>query len=352
MGRTIVAETARTITGSLIITRSPATSQIRRDSAESPATALIDEPQGGIVAESKWKNGFEWPAVIWIGFVHLGCLAAPFYFTWNGLLLAAVLSWVTGSLGVCLGFHRLLTHASFETYRPLRWMFALFGTLAGEGPPIMWVSAHRKHHRFSDQEHDPHSPRDGAWWSHMNWMLPRYGKQHWANLYRQYAPDLMKDRSLRLLDRTFLWCHLSLAIVVFSTGWLVWDLRTGISFVVWGMFVRLTYMLHVTWAVNSATHMWGYRTYETRDNSRNLWWVGLLAFGEGWHNNHHAFQQTARHGHRWWELDATYAVIALMARTGLAWNIIKKPVTIDRSLFAAQLVTDDEASTTAQRRSA
>lgn len=282
-----------------------------------------------ITVESKWKNGLERSAVLWIGFLHLGALASPFCFTWSGLFLALFLSWVTGCLGVCLGFHRLLTHSSFETYRPLRWMFALFGTLAGEGPPIMWVSAHRKHHRFSDQEHDPHSPRDGAWWSHMNWMFPRHGSQYWGQQYRQYAPDLLKDPSLRLLDRTFLWWHLLMALIVFSTGSLVWNVHTGVSFVVWGMFVRLVYTLHVTWAVNSATHMWGYRTYETNDNSRNLWWVGLLAWGEGWHNNHHAFQRAARHGHQWWELDVTYLIIVLLERLGLAWNVVRKPATVE-----------------------
>lgn len=307
--------------------------------------------RGTITTGSKWKNGLEWPAVLWIGFLHLGALAAPFYFTWHGLLLSAIMSWVTGSLGICLGFHRLLTHSSFETYRPIRWMFALFGTLAGEGPPIMWVSTHRKHHRFSDQESDPHSPRDGAWWSHMNWMFLHHGSQQWAQVYRQYAPDLMKDRSLRLLDRGFLWCQLSLGIVMFCAGWLVWDVRTGASFVFWGMFVRLVYMLHVTWAVNSASHMWGYRSYETRDNSRNLWWVGLLAWGEGWHNNHHAFPRLASHGHRWWELDVTYWVVAVMERTGLAWNVVRMRA-IEQSTVANQFTDESVPAHTDQRCSA
>lgn len=305
------------LTGSFIITR--------------PTTSEPGNTDGSIGAEGKWKRGLEWPAVLWIGILHLGALAAPFYFTWGGLLIAVFLTWVTGCLGVCLGFHRLLTHGSFDTYRPIRWTLALFGTLAGEGPPIMWVSAHRKHHRFSDQEQDPHTPRDGAWWSHMNWMFPHYGSHHWASLYHQYSRDLIQDRFLRLLDQTFLWWHLLLGILLFCTG-LLWDVRTGVSFVVWGMFVRMVYVLHVTWAVNSATHMFGYRTYETRDNSRNLWWVGLLGWGEGWHNNHHAFQRVARHGHRWWELDVTYMVVAIMERTGLAWNIVRKPATFDGSI--------------------
>ena len=128
---------------------------------------------------------------------------------------------------------------------------------------------------------------------------------------------------LRLLNRTFLWWHLALAAVLFGTGWLVWDVRTGLSFLVYGMSVRLVYVLHVTWFVNSASHMWGYRNFDTPDDSRNLWWVGLLAYGEGWHNNHHASQRSARHGLRWWELDVTYLTICLMERCGLAWKVAR-----------------------------
>ena len=289
---------------------------------------LSQPPQAAVPVErhDHWRLGLEWPAVLWIAFIHLGALAAPFYFTWSGLAVACFLAWVTGALGVCLGYHRLLTHSSFDTYAPIRGLLAVFGTLAGEGPPIMWVSAHRKHHRFSDQEHDPHSPNDGGWWSHMLWTFPRYGSQHWAKLYRQYSPDLLKEPFLRFLDRTFLWWHLGLGLGLLGLGWLVGrDWHTAISFVVYGLFVRLVYVLHVTWSVNSASHIWGYRNYPTRDNSRNLWWVGLLAFGEGWHNNHHAYPRSAPHGHRWWELDVTYWMICLMRSTGLAWNVVGAP---------------------------
>ncbi len=290
-----------------------------------------------------WEHGLEWPAVLWIGSLHLGALAAPFCFTWYALWLTVLLSWVTGGLGVCLGYHRLLTHSSFETYPIVRRLLALFGNMAGEGPPIMWVAAHRKHHRFSDQDHDPHSPRDGAWWSHMLWMFPHYGSQHWAQLYRQYTPDLLKDPFLRLLDRTFLWWHLAFGIMLFGLGCALdhGSLRTGASFVVYGMFLRLVWVLHVTWAVNSASHIWGYRNYATRDNSRNLWWVGILAYGEGWHNNHHAFPRSAPHGHRWWEIDLTHWAIRAMQVTGLAWNIVEKPVPTS-AVGPAQLLEDDE----------
>ena len=276
-------------------------------------------------SSSRWSNGLEWRTVIWIGLIHLGALAAPFTFTWKGLLLAVVLSWITGSLGICLGYHRLLTHGSFKTYKPVWRFFGWLGAFAGEGPPITWVAMHRKHHQFSDKPGDPHSPNDGPWWSHMLWLFPRPNSIQWRETMERYAPDLLKDRFMRMIDRTFLAWHLGLATILFGGGWAIWGLYTGVSLLVWGMFVRLVYVLHITWLVNSASHIWGYRNYETSDNSRNLWWVGLLAYGEGWHNNHHAFQRTARHGHRWWELDLTYAAIRLMVMLGLAWEVVPVP---------------------------
>jgi stearoyl-CoA desaturase (delta-9 desaturase) len=182
---------------------------------------------------------------------------------------------------------------------------------------------HRKHHQHSDQDGDPHSPRDGAWWSHMLWLFPRPNKADWNATLKRYAPDMLKDPFMRMLDKTFLLWHFAAGAVLLAVGWAFWDFYTGLSFLIYGMFVRMVYVLHVTWLVNSASHMWGYRNYETHDNSRNLWWVGLLAYGEGWHNNHHAFQRGARHGHRWWELDLTYTVIAILRRLGLAWDVVR-----------------------------
>jgi len=270
-----------------------------------------------------WENGLDWPTTIWIGLIHVGALAAPFFFTWKAVALCAVWCWLTGSIGVCLGYHRLLTHGSFSTYRPVKWLLALIGGLSGEGSALMWVANHRKHHAHSDQEGDPHSPRDGGLWSHINWLFPNYGRKHYDTMTARWAPDLLKDPMLRLLHTLFLPSHIVTGAVMLAVGWLGWDLYTGISFVVWGMFVRLVYVLHVTWFVNSASHMWGYRNYETTDDSRNNWWVGLLAFGEGWHNNHHAYQRMAKHGHRWWEVDVTYWAIYLMEKTGLAWDVVK-----------------------------
>ena len=290
------------------------------EAAPLEAAPLDEAPQS--VVDGRWKQGLEWPAVLWIGMLHVGALAAPWCFTWQGAMLALVLSFVTGCLGVTVGYHRLLTHSSYETFPWIRRILAWFGMLAGEGPPIMWVAVHRKHHYFSDQEDDPHTPRHGRWWSHMLWMLPRHKTNDWSKLYARYAPDLLRERFMRFLNKTFLWWQTLAGATFFAGGWLIWDLPTGVSLLVYGMFVRLVYVMNVTWLINSATHIWGYRNYNTDDDSRNLWWVALLSYGEGWHNNHHAQQRSARHGHRWWELDLTWLIIRFMQTIGLAWNVI------------------------------
>ena len=304
--------------------------------------------------DSRWSNGLELRAAGWLGFVHLGALAIPFFFTWKGLFLVVVLQWLTGCIGITFGFHRLLTHASFRTYRPIRWIAAVLGTLAGEGPPLMWVAAHRKHHKFSDQDGDPHSPRDGGWWAHMLWMLPRKGSGYWTTLYMRYTPDLVKEPFMRFLNRTFLLWHIASGAALFTVGWLGWDMYTGISFLVYGMFARLIIVLHMTWLINSATHMWGYRTYETTDDSRNLWWVGYLSYGEGWHNNHHAFPRQAAHGHKWWELDITYLTIAMLEKLGLAWDVVGERPGGNAAITEEKPVTESAEgdATTNEERSA
>lgn len=272
-------------------------------------------------------RGVDWAGVVWVFLVHAGALLAPFYFTWYGFFLFLFLTWVSGSLGVCLGFHRYLTHGGFDTFRPIRWLLVVLGQLSGEGSVLSWVANHRKHHMLSDREGDPHSPRDGGLWAHMLWLFPARFSSSCRELkvdhYKRFVPDLLKDPVVPFLDTLFVPANLALALSLYLAGALIWDIDTGISFLAWGMFVRLVYVLHVTWLINSATHIWGYRNYETTDNSRNLWWVGLLAFGEGWHNNHHAFQTVARHGHKPWEIDTTYWVIWTMEKVGLVWNVVR-----------------------------
>jgi fatty-acid desaturase len=285
-------------------------------------SADASPPVAVAVASAKVSESvFSWPAAVWIGGCHVFALAAPFCFTAEAAVVTIVLSWMTGGLGICVGFHRLLTHSGFQTYAPVRGTLAVLGCLAGEGPPIMWVAAHRRHHQFSDQPGDPHSPRDGFWWSHVLWMLSSPGSSDWAEQYRRYAPDLLRDPFIRFLNRRWLWLHATAGLLLLAGGWISGGWPMGISFVVYGLFVRLVYVFHITWLVNSASHLWGYQTYDTGDDSRNLWWVGLLAYGEGWHNNHHAHPRLARHGHRWWEIDTNYWFILLLKKLGLAWNV-------------------------------
>ena len=262
-------------------------------------------------------GGIAWASLLWIGALHLGALLAfvPAYFSWSALAVCLVLHWLTGSIGICMTYHRLLTHRSFAT-RPkvLEYLLTLIGCSASEGGAIGWVADHRRHHAHSDEEGDVHSPNRGFGWAHMFWwMTPDITSDHTLEYYEKWAPDLNKDPVHRWLDKYHFLFPLLGAAALYAIG--------GMSWLVWGFFVRSVLVLHVTWLVNSATHIWGYRTHATRDHSTNNWWVGLLAYGEGWHNNHHAFQTSARHGMRWWELDVTYWAIRLMQGVGLAYAV-------------------------------
>ncbi|MSR60173.1 MAG: acyl-CoA desaturase [Planctomycetaceae bacterium] len=251
--------------------------------------------------------------------MHVGAVVALWHFSWGGLALIIGLHFVTACFGITLGYHRLLTHGSLVVARPVKYFFTLCGMLSAEGSPLMWVATHRKHHVHSDEDEDPHTPRHGFWWSHMLWFYPETTKAELINLYKRWAPDLYKDPVQRFFDRTFAVYPLILGAVLYATG--EYFFGQGLSWMLWGLCARMVMAYHSTWFVNSATHIWGYRNYETTDNSRNLWWVALLTYGEGWHNNHHAHQRLAVHGHRWWEFDVTYMVIRLLKATGLATKV-------------------------------
>jgi stearoyl-CoA desaturase (delta-9 desaturase) len=281
------------------------------------------EPEKKTASQSQNdERRINWPNALWLSAVHLGCLAAPFVFSWEGLALAIVLHWFTGGIGICLGFHRHLTHLSFNTYKPVRWLIAFIGGLAGEGSSIDWVANHRKHHAHSDQEGDPHSPHEGPWWSHMFWLMFWRGPQAHAEHIKHWAPDLAKDPVLRWIGYMFLPSHFALGFALMGAGYAYGGWYMAMSFLVWGVFLRLAFVLHATWFVNSASHMWGYKNYETTDDSRNNWWVALITYGEGWHNNHHKYPRMAPHGHKWWEIDVTYTTIRLMQLCGLAWDVV------------------------------
>jgi fatty-acid desaturase len=244
---------------------------------------------------------------------HVQALAAFRAVSWTNVAVAVVLYWVGGGLGITLGYHRLLTHRGFKTFKWFEYFLAICGTLALEGGPMFWVATHRLHHQFSDQPGDPHSPRVSGFWAHLGWIL--FGEAHHNDTVRmaRYAPDLGKDPFYRWLTR-YHWVPLTvLGFSLLAIG--------GWGLVNWAIFLRVVLGLHATYLVNSATHMWGTRRFATRDDSRNLWWVALVTFGEGWHNNHHAHPTSARHGLAWYEFDASWLLLKVLRAAGLVWDV-------------------------------
>jgi stearoyl-CoA desaturase (delta-9 desaturase) len=251
--------------------------------------------------------------------MHVGAVAAFWYFSWSGLAIALGLHFVTACLGVTLGYHRLLTHGSLIVPRPLKYFFSICGMLSAEGSPMQWVAIHRMHHVHSDEEQDPHAPNDGFWWSHLLWFLPYDTAEQNDAMWRRWAPDLYKDPVFHFFQKTFVLFSVGLGVILYAAGEALFGL--GMSWLLWGLCFRMVLAYHSTWFVNSATHIWGYRNYTTTDRSRNLWWVALMSYGEGWHNNHHAHQRLAVHRHRWWEIDVTWNVIRLLRALGLATKV-------------------------------
>jgi stearoyl-CoA desaturase (delta-9 desaturase) len=238
---------------------------------------------------------------------------------------------VATGLGVTVGFHRLFTHRAFKTNRWMRGGLAILGSAAIEGPVISWVADHRKHHAFSDCEGDPHSPHvdhghgwrgalKGLWHAHVGWLFIHTNRGN----KRRYAPDLLKDPLIRFIDRTFLvWAILGL-LVPFGLGYLIGGTaHAAITALVWGGAVRMLVVHHVTYSINSLCHFFGRRAFATGDESRNLFWLAPFTFGESWHNNHHAFPTSFAHGMRRWQLDPSAAIIRLMEKSGLAWDVVR-----------------------------
>ncbi|MEW6277426.1 MAG: fatty acid desaturase [Candidatus Eremiobacterota bacterium] len=259
---------------------------------------------------------WDWPTAIVLWSVHVGALAAPFTFSWSGLAVCLVLYAVT-AMGVTLAYHRLLTHRSFKTPRWFEYLLTVAGAQACQGGPIGWVAVHRLHHGHSDRPGDPHGADKGFWWSHMGWMMSKPPHKLDPLMRTRMARDLEADAFHRWLDRGYILAAVGLGFLLLKLG--------GWSWVVWGMFVRLVLVYHATWLVNSAAHKFGYRSHRTNDLSTNCWWVALLTFGEGWHNNHHAYPASARHGLRFWEVDVSYMAIKLFERMGLVWDIKLAP---------------------------
>ena len=256
------------------------------------------------------RNRMNWPTAIVFAAFHIGAVAALFMFSWSNLAITLALYWVTICFGISLGYHRLHTHRSYRVPLALEYFFAVCGALTLEGGPIFWVATHRIHHQKSDQPGDPHSPRDGVFWSHLGWILFGEANHNNTKMMAKYAPDLAKHRFYVVLNNYHWVPIVALAGVLYAIG--------GLPLVLWGVCLRVTVGLHATWLVNSATHMFGYRRFETRDDSRNTWWVALMTFGEGWHNNHHAHPTSARHGLAWYEFDPSWIQISIMKFLGIA----------------------------------
>jgi fatty-acid desaturase len=296
--------------------------------AQAPAIALNGEAPLHSLAV---RSGINWIFAITFAGFHLGALAALFYFRWSAFAAFLVVWVLAQNVGIGMCYHRLLTHRGYTTSKWLEYCMATCGTLALQGGPIYWVAVHRMHHKYTDKGGDPHSPRDGKWWSHMGWILNGSLRNETKEL-KQYTPDLARKPYYVWLNK-YHWIPLTfVGVLLLAAG--------GWSWLLWGAVLPATIGFHVTWMVNSVTHMWGTRRFPTNDDSRNNALVALLTGGEGWHNNHHAHPVSARHGLVWYEIDVNYYGIRLLATLGLA-NQIKtatlKSASEERSMPASRI---------------
>ncbi|CAK9329641.1 unnamed protein product [Citrullus colocynthis] len=280
----------------------------------------------------KWTNRDKYMAGL-LFILHMLCIIAPFQFNWNAFWVALALH-IISCFGINISYHRNLSHRSFRLSKWLEYLFAYCGVLAFQGDPIDWVSTHRHHHQFVDTEKDPHSPIQGFWFSHMTWLLdsnvltkkvcPEYfidfkdTERTIFSLVLKYGRpknvgDLENQTFYRFLGKTYFLHQIALAVLLYVVG--------GIPFLIWGMIVRTIVLLHLTFMVNSICHTWGNQPWNTGDLSRNTWWLSLFTFGEGWHNNHHAFEYSARHGLEWWQIDFGWYIILFLQAIGLATDV-------------------------------
>lgn len=274
---------------------------------------------------------------------NFGAVLLPFVATlgaivllWNRLVSArdleiAAVMYILTAIGITVGFHRLLTHRSFQTSKPVECVFAVLGSMAVQGPVIAWVADHRKHHAHTDEEGDPHSPHvgheggvrgvlAGLWHAHSGWLMSTQGRADW----KRYAADLYEDRRMRMISRQFVPLVLASLAIPALAGYAVSGTLAGAATgLLWGGMVRIFFVHHVTWSVNSVCHYFGTRRFDTDDRSTNVFWLALPSLGESWHHNHHAFPRSAVHGLRRWEIDPSALIIGAMEKLGLAWNVVR-----------------------------
>jgi fatty-acid desaturase len=272
-------------------------------------------------------------ALVFLVFHFLLVLAfIPAFFTWTGVALVFLGNFVFGGLGINVGYHRLLTHRSFQCPKWLEHFFAILGACSLQDSPVRWVAVHRLHHQHADEPLDPHSPLVSFSWGYVGWLLLKNRRLRKRTTLEKYAKDILQDPFYARLHRHrfWLWIYAAHAALFFGAGclagWVMMGtsakaLQFGMSVFVWGVIVRTVYVWHVTWAANAVAHRWGYRNYETGENSQNNWIIAFLSNGEGWHNNHHAYPRSARFGHRWFEFDPIYWTILLLKKVGLATDV-------------------------------
>ncbi len=315
-----------------VIVIEPAAQEPLSEFSENPAVALKQTPEPSLRGEmarvERWAN--------------LGAVVVPFAavllaigLLWNRLvgpadIAIAASMYLLTAIGITVGFHRLLTHRSFQTSKPVEYAFAALGSMAVQGPVVSWVADHRKHHAHTDEEGDPHSPHvgrggglrgilAGLWHAHAGWLMSNQGRADWS----RYAPDLQEDPGMRRISRGFVPLVLAGLALPALAGYAAGGLAGAATGLLWGGLVRVFFVHHVTWSVNSVCHFFGSRRFDTDDHSTNVHWLALPSLGESWHHNHHAFPRSAVHGLRRREVDPSAAIIAVMERIGLARNVIR-----------------------------
>lgn len=259
------------------------------------------------------RGKLNWNTITAVAIFHVFAVVALFTFSWQNLLAAFILWWIAGSLGIGLGYHRLLTHRGFAAPKWLEYTLSVFGTLALQSGPLTWVTTHRLHHAFTETDKDPHSPRHGTYWAHIGWIFRGTAQnQTWPTMVR-YCPDITRDAFQVALNKYYYVPIVVAGLILFAIG--------GWTMVVWAIAFRTVFGWHMTWLVNSATHLWGTRRFETRDDSRNNALIAAVTFGEGWHNNHHAYPRSARHGLAWYQIDINWIQIWAMEKIGIIKDV-------------------------------
>ena len=256
-----------------------------------------------------------------------------YFFSWWGVLFLPIGNYIFTSMGIGAGYHRLLTHRGFTCPKWFEYTLAVLGVCSFQDSPARWVLVHRVHHQHSDHQPDPHTPKVSAFWAHMGWLFIDNRALSTASAYDKYCRDLMRDPLYLWLQRNINWVlvyfvhGIAITAMGWVFGWLVYGsehaTQVAAKWFMWGVLMRTIFTWHVTWGINSAAHMWGYRNYETREDSRNNWLFALLTNGEGWHNNHHADPRSAQHGHRWWEVDVTYISLLVLEKIGLIKDLAR-----------------------------